>query len=52
MVALNDADLPCKLLMEICPLGTLASERTAASFKLINAVDEYPSSVLTWDIDI
>jgi hypothetical protein len=46
------ADLPCKLLMLIAPLATPASVRTAASFSEINAVELYPNSVLTCDMDI
>ena len=38
--------------MLIVPLDTPANERTAASFKLIVAVLDSPSSVLTWDIEI
>jgi hypothetical protein len=41
-------DLPNKLLMEIVPLATPASVLTAASFNEMSAVEERPSSVLTW----
>jgi len=38
--------------MAIAPLALPNSVRTALSFKLICAVEDNPSSVLTWDSEI
>jgi hypothetical protein len=51
-VAAGAFDLPRRLSIEIVPDATPANVRTAASFKLIVAVEVRPSSVLTSDMDM
>jgi hypothetical protein len=47
IVSATEADLPCKLDIEICPLGTAAKLLTFAWFNEIAVVEGIPSSVLT-----
>jgi hypothetical protein len=48
----TEADLPCKLAIEIAPVGTAAKLLTLVWFNEIVVVEGMPSSVLTWLIDI
>jgi hypothetical protein len=47
IVIATEADLPCKLAIEIAPLGTWAKLLTFAWFNEIVVVEGIPSSVLT-----